>query len=90
MLLIQCPWCGKRPENEFHHAGQAHIARPSDPSAETDEAWADFLYMRTNAKGRLAERWRHQHGCGRFFNAIRDSVTDRIAATYKPNEPPPA
>ncbi|OYV41918.1 MAG: hypothetical protein B7Z80_00245, partial [Rhodospirillales bacterium 20-64-7] len=24
MLLIPCPWCGVRPENEFRYAGQAH------------------------------------------------------------------
>ncbi|OYV40581.1 MAG: hypothetical protein B7Z80_04130 [Rhodospirillales bacterium 20-64-7] len=30
------------------------------------------------------------HGCGRFFNCIRDTVTDRIAATYKPDQAPPS
>ncbi|MBN8897059.1 MAG: sarcosine oxidase subunit delta [Rhodospirillales bacterium] len=90
MLLIPCPGGGKRPELEFRHAGQAHVARPADPSAVDDDAWAAFLYVRDNPKGRHAERWRHVHGCGRFFNAVRDTVTDRIAATYKPNEAPPA
>ncbi len=87
MLLIPCPWCGPRPENEFHYGGEAHIARPPDPMALDDAAWAAFLYMRTNPKGRHAERWRHLHGCGRFFNAVRDTVTDRIAATARPGEP---
>jgi len=36
-----------------------------------------------------AERWRHVHGCGRFFNALRDTVSDRILATYKPGESAP-
>ncbi len=84
MLLIPCPWCGTRPENEFHYAGEAHIVRPPDPSAVDDAAWADFLYMRTNPKGAHRERWRHQHGCGRFFNAVRDTVTDRIIETSRP------
>ncbi len=82
MLIIPCPHCGPRPENEFRYAGEAHIARPADPEALSDAAWADFLYMRTNPKGRHAERWRHIHGCGRFFNCIRDTVTDRIERTY--------
>ena len=43
--------------------------------------------MRTNPKGVHAERWRHTHGCGRFFNAVRDTVSDRIVATYRPGEP---
>ncbi|HVZ09304.1 sarcosine oxidase subunit delta [Rhodopila sp.] len=79
MLLIPCPWCGPRPENEFQHAGQAHIRRPSDPAAVSDEAWAAYLYLRDNPKGPLAERWRHRHGCGRFFSVVRDTVTDRIS-----------
>ncbi len=84
MLLISCPWCGPRPENEFHYGGEAGIARPPDPQAVNDAAWADFLYMRSNPKGLHRERWRHQFGCGRFFNAVRDTVTDRIAGTSKP------
>ena len=89
MLLIPCPWCGVRPENEFRYAGQAHVVRPHDPSALDDSAWAEFLYMRTNPKGTHAERWRHMHGCGRFFNCLRDTVSDRISASYKPGETPP-
>jgi sarcosine oxidase subunit delta len=89
MLLIVCPWCGARPENEFRYGGEAHIPRPREPASVDDAVWTDFLYMRSNPKGRHAERWRHMHGCGRFFNCIRDTVTDRIAATYKPDELPP-
>ena len=89
MLLIFCPWCGLRPENEFSNAGVAHIARPPDPSAVDDAGWAGFLYARSNPKGTHAERWRHVHGCGRFFNCVRDTVSDRIRATYKPGETPP-
>jgi sarcosine oxidase subunit delta len=36
-----------------------------------------------------AERWRHTHGCGRFFNALRDTTTDHFLATYKVGEPVP-
>ena len=88
MLLICCPYCGTRPEIEFVYGGQAHIARPSG-AAVTDQQWADFLYARTNVKGVHAERWRHVHGCGRFFNALRDTTTDHIVATYRRDEPPP-
>ena len=44
------------------------------------------VYARPTRRGGIAERWRHVHGCGRFFNCVRDTVTDRIAATYKPGE----
>ncbi len=90
MLLIRCPYCEMdRPELEFRYGGEAHIARPQEPSAMSDEAWADFLYMRSNPKGIHVERWRHTHGCGRFFNAVRHTVTDRFLASYKAGEPKP-
>jgi sarcosine oxidase subunit delta len=91
MLLISCPYCGARPELEFTHAGQAHLARAREPAAVGAQDWADFLYMRDNTRGVHAERWRHTHGCGRFFNALRDTTTDQFLATYKVGEMrPPA
>ena len=90
MLVIHCPYCGPRPELEFRHCGQAHIARPLDPSAQTADEWGEYLYLRENPKGMHAERWRHMHGCGRFFNALRDTTTDFFVTTYKCAEPRPA
>ena len=83
MLLIRCPICAmERPESEFHHAGAAHVDRPAEPAAASDADWAAYLYLRDNPKGVIAERWRHVHGCGRFFNALRHTVSDRLLATY--------
>jgi sarcosine oxidase, subunit delta len=90
MLLICCPHCGPRPELEFSYGGEAHIERPPDPMSLDDEAWAAFLYLRKNPKGLHAERWRHFHGCGRFFNVQRDTISDVIVATYGVGEQPPA
>ncbi|WP_289034036.1 sarcosine oxidase subunit delta [uncultured Roseibium sp.] len=90
MLLIHCPYCGvERPETEFSCRGEAHIIRPADPSTQTDEQWAEFLYLRENPKGLYAERWRHIHGCGRFFNAVRETVSDKFVKVYKAGEPKP-
>jgi sarcosine oxidase, subunit delta len=89
MLLIPCPYCGRRPEIEFAYGGQAHLVRPSDPSRLDDRQWAEYLYMRANTKGVHAERWRHARGCGRFFNALRDTTSDEILATYRIGEPRP-
>jgi sarcosine oxidase, subunit delta len=89
MLLIACPWCGPRPEIEFSYGGEAHLQRPHDPDAVSDEEWAAFVHTRTNPKGAHRERWRHAHGCGRFFNAARDTASDVILATYQPGEPAP-
>jgi sarcosine oxidase subunit delta len=88
MLLIPCPYCGERPEIEFSYGGQAHLVRPPQPADMDDQQWADYLYVRDNARGVHAERWRHVRGCGRFFNALRDTTTDQFAATYRIGERP--
>ena len=89
MLLIDCPWCGRRDQSEFSYHGEAHIVRPDDPQALSDEQWGDFLFARKNTKGMHFERWMHSHGCRRWFNAARNTHTDRIKATYPPGDPPP-
>jgi sarcosine oxidase subunit delta len=90
MLLIHCPYCdAERPELEFRYGGEAHIARPLEPATKSDEEWAEYLYFRTNPKGWHFERWRHASGCGRYFNAVRHTVTDRFLTTYKAGEPRP-
>ena len=91
MLLIHCPYCNETlPEAEFTYAGEAHVARPQDPSSQTDDQWESFLFIRANVRGPHYERWRHFHGCGRYFNAVRDTVSDRFLTTYKAGEPRPA
>ncbi|WP_062345768.1 sarcosine oxidase subunit delta [Novosphingobium sp. CCH12-A3] len=88
MILIHCPYCEeRRPEVEFVYGGEAHIARPVQPADLNDQQWESYLFIRSNTKGRHHERWRHTHGCGRFFNAVRDTVTDKFETTYKAGEP---
>ncbi|QPC85511.1 sarcosine oxidase subunit delta [Mesorhizobium sp. NBSH29] len=91
MLLIHCPYCDEeRPELEFRGAGEAHIARSGDIAETNDADFEAFFFIRTNPKGVIYERWRHIHGCGRFFNAARDTVTDKFFLTYKAGEPKPS
>ncbi|HEY5102869.1 MAG TPA: sarcosine oxidase subunit delta [Steroidobacteraceae bacterium] len=89
MLLIPCPYCGARPELEFVYGGEAHILRPHAGAIASDDEWGTFLYARANTRGVHAERWRHARGCGRFFNALRDTMTDQFVATYKMGEARP-
>ncbi|MFU0505385.1 sarcosine oxidase subunit delta [Pseudaminobacter sp. NGMCC 1.201702] len=90
MLLIHCPYCEEeRPELEFRNAGEAHIVRSTNIAATSDEDFEAFFFIRSNPKGLIYERWRHIHGCGRFFNAARDTVTDKFVVTYKAGEPKP-
>jgi sarcosine oxidase, subunit delta len=89
VLSIPCPWCGPRDETEFSYGGQAHIAYPADPMACSDEEWAGYLFLRDNPKGWFLERWVHAHGCRRWFNAARHTLTYEIAAVYPPFTAPP-
>ena len=78
MLRIPCPLCGDRDEVEFAYGGEADLAYPGDPAALTDEEWAAYLFFRDNPKGLLRERWVHAHGCRRWFELERDTVTHAI------------
>ena len=88
MLKIPCPWCGPRDEVEFTYGGEAHIVRPEKPQELDDRQWADYLFMRRNSKGWLAERWVHSQGCRRWFNVERHTVTHEIMTSGKPGEKP--
>ena len=89
MLLIPCPWCGERSEEEFSCGGEAHIVRPLTAAAMDDQAWGDYVFMRRNEKGVHYERWRHAHGCGRWFNAARDTRSHEILAVYRVGDDKP-
>jgi sarcosine oxidase subunit alpha len=90
MLLIDCPWCGPRDETEFHYGGQAHVPYPGDPDALSDDEWARFLFFRANPRGPFHERWMHRHGCRRWFNVVRDTVTHEMSRSYRVDESPEA
>lgn len=87
MLRIPCPYCGLRDEPEFSFGGPAHLARPAFEASDAE--WTDYLYVRDNPKGPQAERWLHAYGCGRWFNAVRHTVTHEFLAVYPMGTPRP-
>ncbi len=89
MLLIPCPYCGPRSEEEFSYGNEAHIARPKDPDKLNDTEWAEFVFMRGNVKGVFLERWMHAQGCRRWFNVARDTVSYEILTVYEMGAAPP-
>jgi heterotetrameric sarcosine oxidase delta subunit len=86
MLSIPCPYCGPREEEEFTYGGASHIRRP-DLTA-TDREWTRYLYHRENPEGPHRERWLHVFGCGRWFNAVRDTTTHEFLKIYPMGEGP--
>ena len=89
MLEIKCPFCGIRDITEFSYHGEAHIVRPINSHELTDEEWGDYVFFRHNTKGVIAERWSHDHGCRRWFNCLRNTITDQFIVSYLPTEKKP-
>ena len=82
MLLIDCPYCGKRDEAEFACGGEAHIARPLAENPISDAEFGSYLFLRHNPKGLFTERWVHSAGCRRWFNMVRDTFSHEIVEIY--------
>ncbi|RWC49823.1 MAG: sarcosine oxidase subunit delta [Mesorhizobium sp.] len=78
MQLFTCPFCGPRAETEFHFGGDAGNLRPGGDS-ETN-VWTDYLYFRSNLRGRAREIWMHL-ACREVFVMERDTVTHEVHAT---------
>ena len=55
----------------------------------SDEEWEAYLFLRSNPRGTHFERWIHIHGCARYFNAVRDTVSDKFILTYAAGQPRP-
>ena len=65
------------------------LVRPGPPDAVSEEAWAEYLFMRDNPKGLVRERWLHALGCRRWLVVVRSTVTHEIHATAKIGAPLP-
>jgi len=77
MQMFPCPFCGPRPETEFHFAGDLGNLRPEgflDVSAET---WTDYLFAHNNPRGESREVWKHLT-CMEVFAMTRDTSTHQV------------
>lgn len=82
-FLLNCPNCGSRSVNDFRYGGEV-TARPSP--GDTEEKWAAYFYVRKNVAGLQREWWYHKYGCRRWFQAERNTLNNRVSATYWPGE----
>lgn len=82
MLTFNCPYCGiMADETELTPGGEAHLIRQTVGSGDAE--FAAYLFQRRNPLGVHFERWRHAHGCGKWFLAARDTLTLQVYGTYK-------
>jgi heterotetrameric sarcosine oxidase delta subunit len=80
MLLIPCPFCGPRSEDEFVYGADA--TAPHGPAEGTDDAWLAWLYLRDNPKGPHDEFWWHRDGCGRWMTVRRNTHDHSVAGAW--------
>lgn len=89
MLLLTCPCCGiSAEETELSPGGEAHLKRSGPGSSDAD--FESYMFARKNPMGVHFERWRHSHGCGKWFLAARCTTTLEVFGTYpaQTSEPP--
>ncbi len=89
MVTLNCPNCGPRNVQEFRYGGE-YNPRPAQPMELTNEAWADFIFMRDNKMGMQKEWWYHRAGCGRWFLAERHTRSNEVSSTFSWSPQPSA
>jgi len=85
MQLFPCPFCGLRPETEFHFAGEQGKVRPDTTGDISDADWATYLHTQRNEKGHVREVWMHTT-CAELFVMERDSVTMQVHRSFSLRE----
>ena len=84
MQPIPCPYCGARPEDEFHYRGDASVKRPKPDAGE--QAFYDYVYTRSNPRGWHAEWGQHFAGCRQWMKVERNTLTHEVRAAVGPAE----
>jgi len=76
-VRLPCPFCGERDAAEFVYRGDASPVRPHPDNGST-EAMFDYVYLRDNPAGPLAEHWYHAAGCRSWIEVVRDTRTHAV------------
>lgn len=80
-FLLTCPECGARSAYEFRFGGEVK-ARPQPDASE--DAWYRYIYTKANEAGEQKEWWFHRSGCHQWFQALRDTRTNTVLSTWRP------
>ena len=76
-MRVTCPCCGERDYGEFSIYGDASRQRPHNDDTDAD-TWYEYVFLRTNPKGRHMEYWQHIQGCRQWLVVDRDTVTHEV------------
>lgn len=76
-MRIPCPFCGERDAQEFVYRGDASPKRPDRDACE--DAFVDYVYLRDNPAGLVAEHWYHAQGCRNWLVVMRDTRSHIIS-----------
>jgi sarcosine oxidase subunit delta len=84
-FVLTCPNCGTREVTDFGFGGEVS-PRPGSkpPKRELNR----YLYFRRNVAGPQREWWVHRSGCRQWFLAERDTRTNEVLWTARPQEAP--
>ncbi len=77
-MLITCPHCGTRPVEEFTFNGDASLQRPTSNDPASMDQWFDYVYLRTNPRGRFDEYAQHSSGCRAWLVVTRDTQSHEV------------
>ena len=80
-MLIDCPYCGARPSEEFTYPRRCHHgAAVRQSSLATWKPGTTMSIIRDNPKGRHREYWHHTGGCRAWLVVERDTLTHQVYA----------
>jgi sarcosine oxidase subunit delta len=81
--VLTCPNCGVREVTDFAFGGELN-PRPNE--APSLRELGRYNYFRRNVAGVQQEWWLHRAGCGEWFIAERNTLTNEVHWTAPPNE----
>ena len=81
--VLTCPNCGVREVTYFAFGGELN---PRPKSAPSLRELGEYNYFRDNVAGVQQEWWLHRSGCGEWFIAERNTLTNEVHWTAPPNE----
>ena len=82
-FLLKCPHCGERSVYEFRFGGEVRKRPAPDAAAE---AFLSYVLAKRNIAGFQWEWWYHRAGCGEWFKAHRNTLTNEIEQTMLPRD----